>query len=320
VTGSTYEISDISNERDESGDFKDSTMNRSPTFSIISVYNDREVLENMLLSGLESEPDELYECVLQDNRDNKYSDAASALNAGATDARGEYYIFVHQDVKFLGEDWLATAKAYVEEIDDVGLAGITGMAAEGIGPYQRARHTLEHGDEREPWAPGTRVKQPERIQTVDECCFIIPSVVFSRHRFDEELCDGWHLYAVEYCLRLREQTDHVPYVLPLDIWHGSTGMNIDKSYYRTLERLAVTYQTKIIYTTCGAWPTARWYQRLMQWLWCVSMRIVPAKYTKTIMSFWPIVWGGVIPLLFEVATTLKTRISNLFRKGDQNAK
>ena len=42
--------------------------------------------------------------------------------------------------------------------------------------------------------------------TVDECCFGMTREVFDSLRFNEKICNGWHLYAVEMCLRAKERT------------------------------------------------------------------------------------------------------------------
>lgn len=42
--------------------------------------------------------------------------------------------------------------------------------------------------------------------TVDECCFGMERETFNSLRFNEDICDGWHLYAVEMCLRAKEYT------------------------------------------------------------------------------------------------------------------
>ena len=48
---------------------------------------------------------------------------------------------------------------------------------------------------------GNSYEAPYACETVDECCFGMTRECFNRLRFNEEICDGWHLYAVEMCLR-----------------------------------------------------------------------------------------------------------------------
>lgn len=48
---------------------------------------------------------------------------------------------------------------------------------------------------------GEIYEAPYLCETVDECCFGMTCECFNRLRFNEEVCNGWHLYAVEMCLR-----------------------------------------------------------------------------------------------------------------------
>lgn len=41
---------------------------------------------------------------------------------------------------------------------------------------------------------------PYLCEKVEECCFRMTRECFNRLRFNEEVCNGWHLYAVEMCL------------------------------------------------------------------------------------------------------------------------
>ncbi len=61
--------------------------------------------------------------------------------------------------------------------------------------------------------------------TVDECCFGMTREVFDSLRFNEKICDGWYLYAVEMCLRAKERTKFGEGCNP-DIRHFSGGMSI----------------------------------------------------------------------------------------------
>ena len=67
--------------------------------SIICVFNDKNILEENLINSLEYQNEE-YELILLDNRTNKFSSAAEALNFGANQAKGDLFIFSHQDIKF----------------------------------------------------------------------------------------------------------------------------------------------------------------------------------------------------------------------------
>jgi len=76
-------------------------------------------------------------------------------------------------------------------------------------------------------------------------------------RFDEEVCDNWHLYGVDYSLSARNLGLEV-FVLPLEAYHRSVGYSGSESYYKSLQKVLRTHRKeyKYVYTTMGDWPTA----------------------------------------------------------------
>jgi hypothetical protein len=116
-----------------------------------------------------------------------------------------------------------------------------------------------------------QIKNPTKVQTLDECLVIIPKSVFSVLQFDEKTCNDWHLYTVDYCLSCKRLALDV-YVIPVVIYHKSDGIFtksrlqilkslrvFPESYYVTLEMVLKKHrsQYKRIYTTCGDWSTSQ---------------------------------------------------------------
>ncbi|GAA0668931.1 glycosyltransferase [Natronoarchaeum mannanilyticum] len=269
--------------------------------SVITVYNDQRVLEEWLLDSLSGQDFEEFETITIDNRDGIFPSAAEALNYGASQASGEYYVFIHQDVRLLTESWLQELYDYLSTAPELGMAGVTGMAADGECREDRARNIIFHGrpptdEERKslaediarPWtkkelteedqinqeelryvlnhkevvfpATGNEISEPELVQTVDELLMAVPSDIFDERSFNTEVCDGWHLYGVEYALYLNYRSPHSVYVLPLNVWHRSTGLTMGNEYYKTLDRIVAEYKddgVKNIYATTGDWPVRR---------------------------------------------------------------
>jgi hypothetical protein len=114
---------------------------------------------------------------------------------------------------------------------------------------------LTHGDPPTP-AGHIRIDKPERVQTVDECLFIIPKTVFAKLGFDEQVCSDWHLYAVEYCLDAAK-LGYEAYTLPLEAHHRSTGASMSKMYHKTLSKVARKHRGELpwIHTSLGSWRT-----------------------------------------------------------------
>ena len=231
-----------------------------PVFSIICVWNDSQKLDLMTNESLQNADSSLYEAILINNQDQRFDSAAAALNHGANKATGEYYLFLHQDVQFRTKGWLSRMAEQIRGLD-FGLAGITGVTPtreEGTHGRGQARH----GADREFWGRGLTVSGPTRVQTVDEFCLLVPAETFDRRGFNESICSGWHLYGVEYSLYISQRTDKDVFVLPLDVWHGSTGMDLDEGYFSTLARVLQAYpEIDRCYTTCGYWPSSPLFAR-----------------------------------------------------------
>ena len=236
--------------------------------SVICVSNDKKVLKTSLLAGL-SKQTTAYEFINVENRDGRFSSAAKALNQGGKDAKGKYLMFVHQDITFLSDDVLVEAERMMDSLSTVGIAGVAGKADDA-----GVMSNITHGDP--PTPAGTiRVKGPEKVQTVDECLVIVPRTVFESLKFDEKVCDGWHLYTTDYSLDALKRGLDV-YVLSLNVHHYQSGRilytNPLTGYYDTLGRLLRKHKKDFqrIHTSMGSWST-RWPLRLQ--LYAVRRRL-----------------------------------------------
>jgi len=215
-------------------------------FSLICVYNNRKILENCLLKSLEEQKAD-YNLILIDNRENKFNSAAKALNFAAKKASSEYLVFVHQDIRLSKGNWFESTAEIINQIENLGVAGVAGKS-------QEKKVIIGNVKEGVPPRPaGINIQKPTEVQTIDECLFIIPRKVFDKYQFDEELCDGWHLYGVDYCLTALENGLKV-YVIPNEIYHRSTGFSFSNDYFTTLKRLFKKHKDfPVVYTTMETW-------------------------------------------------------------------
>jgi len=229
--------------------------------SVVCVFNNLEVLNNYLLPSLKRQTAE-FELILIDNRSGKYPSIALALNEGGNQAKGDYVMFIHQDVSLMSSDWLANAEKIVETLERFAIAGVAGKKNE-----KGVISNITHGSP--PISAGKiQLQKPEIVQTLDECLVIIPRSLFSELPFDAEACDNWHLYAVDYCLSVQKAGLNA-YVIPIRVYHASShkpkrkteillsGDPLYPGYFSTLRKLVKKHgQTvNIIYTTCGDWNT-----------------------------------------------------------------
>ena len=220
--------------------------------SIVSVYNNKEILENYLLKSLSTQSVE-YELILIDNTNGKFKSAAEALNYGGKKAKGTYIMFVHQDIDLECNDWLKDAEKILDTLKNLGIAGCAGC---GENKILEIFTNIKDGVPAKEISIGVKIKVPKIVQTLDECLVIIPKSIFNYIQFDETNCQNWHLYAVDYCLTIKRCHKNV-FVIPLSLYHFSSGYSFSKDYYSTLKKISKKHRKyfKNMYTTGGRWST-----------------------------------------------------------------
>lgn len=188
--------------------------------SIVVVYNNERMLNEILLDSLKNQTVN-FELILIDNTKGKFKSAAEALNYGGMRAKGKYIMFVHQDVELGSNIWLEEVEKMLDELPNLGIAGVAGMSEEGRNDKERRRGYIS--DCGEIW--GKPLEKAEEVQTIDECLLIVPKSNFERMQFDKNKFDGWHSYGVDYCLSVREN-GLKSYVLPSFVYHRSLRSNV----------------------------------------------------------------------------------------------
>lgn len=239
--------------------------------SIVCVYNNEEIFKNYILKSLRNQDSE-FELIKINNTKGNFKSAAEALNYGAENAKGKYIMFVHQDVDLSSKEWLIEAENWLDSIPNLGIAGVAAMSEVGSSNQERGRNVITNGNPPNIWHGGNPIKEPEPVQTLDECLIIIPKHVFNILQFDEKTCDDWHLYATDYCLSIKRY-EYDAFVIPMFIHHRSAGASFSEKYYITLKKVMKKHEKshKWIYTTMGDWNTylplnlQKLYRRMIQY-------------------------------------------------------
>lgn len=208
--------------------------------SLICACNDRAMLGSMLQASLNRQTYRDFELIVVDAREHGFKGAAQTLNYGASLARGELLVFVHQDVELTDENFLQKLADYSRS-NDFGIAGAAGVSERDKKVYS----AVFQGPSRE--HAGAAVEEPTEVDALDECLFAVKRKNFSP--FTDY--GSWHFYAVEYSLRCKARGESVV-VLPYEIYHLSPGWSLDKSYWATLKKVARDFKyRKSIPTTMG---------------------------------------------------------------------
>ncbi len=209
------------------------------TISLITVYNNEELLNQMRESAQKQENVNI-EYVFIDNRNNEFSSAAAALNYGFKKANGRVLVFLHQDIEFMDSGVLKSIFDYAINNPDTifGAAGVDGTRS-GI-----VLSTINGLD---------TISSPVEALTLDECLIACHKNVFDKIEFDEVLCDGWHLYGADLCLQAKLIHGLKVEAFPMNVWHKSPGC-ADKNYYKTQNKLGAKYRKHIkVITTTNSW-------------------------------------------------------------------
>lgn len=214
--------------------------------SIVVIINKAEFQEKFKQVVL-TQKDISLELIIVDNISNQYKGARSAFNSVKDILKGKYIIFMHQDIQFLNEYTLNSVYDYLECLNDFGIVGIAG--AEKINGKRIILSNIKHGKNKV--NVGKHIRNITKVDTVDECFFVIRNEIFKSYPFSNRL--GWHLYSAEQSL-MYEKIGLKTFVIPINLWHLSDGNSLDHNYIKILKEIANDYpEISSLSTTVKLW-------------------------------------------------------------------
>lgn len=200
-----------------------------------------------LVDTLSTQEDVSYTLLDIDNSSNQYHSIREAFNDRLPQVHTKYTLFLHQDIRFLHKHALCDFMLELEKLEPFGVVGVAGCRE---GKHWDILSTIVHGNDAAP--AGKSIREATVIQSVDECMFAMPTQLAQSLAFS--MLSGWHLYAVEQCLRTADKgLDN--YVVPAAVYHLSSGGSLDASYFTTLLELKTMYPSAvgILNTTVKQW-------------------------------------------------------------------
>lgn len=212
--------------------------------SFICAVNNDELAQNMLVNSLSRQTSNEYELILVHAQEHGFTSASQTLNYGASIAKGDIFVFVHQDIEFQSshciEDLLEFCKKY-----EFAVAGVAGISLLRRRVYSSVEMDFDHR------IAGILNAKVRAIDTLDECLLIIKRSEFKGF---ENYGNTWHFYGVDYSLR-SVLNDESVLLFPIPIYHLSPGWSLDYSYWRTLKLIKKRYKKtfNVIPTTMGIW-------------------------------------------------------------------
>ena len=156
-------------------------------------------------------------------------------NVGASKAKYDVLLFVHEDVLFQTENWGKKLLDYFEKDNSLGLIGIAGSKYKSSVPSGwfsgiealdccNILH-VDSNDQKLPMyfnpAPGTRTQYVVVLDGVLLCC---KKNVWQQVKFDETLLKGFHLYDIDFSFRVAQKFK-VIVSFEIDLIHLTEGGN-----------------------------------------------------------------------------------------------
>lgn len=213
--------------------------------SVIICYTNSSMKEQTLeyLNNQDCRDD--FEIIAIDNRENKFTSASKALNYGASIAKGEILVFMHQDVFCEKNTHISELLGYFDNIQELALIGVAGIDKTSKTVCSNITETTKH-IVRYPIV----IDKLFEVETIDECLMAIRKKDFDEIKFDEVVCDKWDFYGVDLSYQVSLRGGKV-YCAPLSVCHISTG-NITINFYKVLRKMGKKYKGVLseINSTC----------------------------------------------------------------------
>ena len=213
--------------------------------TIVTIWNNKEAFRQFQ-ENLADQIGDNYTILPIENANNQFPGARQAYNAVLGQIDTEYVIFAHQDIRFFERD---TLEKLIEELDKLGEFGVVGVAGCPAGDQWQVIGNIVHGQDAE--AVGPTIETAQRVQSGDECLYVMKNKTVQELGYSD--LEGWHLYAVEQCIRA-EAIGLPNYVVPIKLWHLSKGNSLDPSYLKWLKVIQRRYSlVGLLNTTIKPW-------------------------------------------------------------------
>jgi hypothetical protein len=213
-----------------------------------------------------------YEYVRVDNAENAYG-ICGAYNKGVSLARGDIFVFVHEDVFFMEPGWGRIVETKFAENPRIGLVGVAGtqyLFADNPAwikagqPFIRGRvvHELDKGASYI-LSVFSWDKSDAEVVAVDGLFFAIRASLFPGIRFDDVTFDKFHFYDLDICMQVR-RTHACVVTWDILLKHLSGG-RADAQWVASGKRFLEKYKNELPASTVSAVPDPTQYKEAMHY-------------------------------------------------------
>lgn len=214
--------------------------------TIVSCYNNKSVYNEFLYSSVYHSSAKC-ELIAVDNTKKQFASIADAYNSVLPQVKTEWVLFCHQDLAF-DSDFLSKLEEGLADINQA-VVGFAGINDQGV-----VYSNLKYKDTKR-FITRTQLEDAAEVFSIDECCFAVRyQDLLDEKGFDAEICSGWHLYAVELCLRFIVDGKKV-ICLPIELYHKNDdgeGLAVDTQFLQCLRKICIKYRKQFvkIFTPC----------------------------------------------------------------------
>ena len=172
-------------------------------------------------------------------------------NRGMDRSRGELLIFSHDDVRPVNPDFALRVISHLEHCDLLGVAGtsfLSGAAWVMAGwPFLAGQVGMDQtggGISVTAYAPANGMRT-SGIQALDGLFLAVRRDVATRHRFDADTFDGWHMYDLDFSFRVAEAGHAVAVANDLLVVHNSKGEYRSEAWRRYEQRFLAKFENRL---------------------------------------------------------------------------
>lgn len=217
--------------------------------TFICCSNNEAQLNDMLIASIERSKNVAGACTLSSGEEfivntiiidgKAHKSAAEAYNTTIQerlDEIGEYIIFTHQDIAFDTFNFLHTIVEHLmrNPYQVIGVAGMPwgGKTLSNL-LYLRTKERITDQE----------LDTPTEVASLDECLFATTLLLYEQVKFDEAVCNHWHLYAVDFCLEAQRKCHARIVVIPDQIYHKyeAGGLSTDNYFLSSLWKMVLKY-------------------------------------------------------------------------------
>ncbi len=164
----------------------------------------------------------------------------SVYNEGAAKAKYDLLCFAHEDILFETPGWGKKLVSLFENDPAIGLAGVAGSKYKSkvVSGWYTGVHSLDcgnikhynrHGITETLYFNPDPAKRVQQTVTIDGVFIACPRKVWQQIPFDEKLLTGFHLYDLDFSLRVSQHYKSVV-TYEIDILHITKGNHFDNRW------------------------------------------------------------------------------------------